>query len=85
MADTESFGAAMLRFTSVWAGENFKIDQNDIQEAYLKDVLTSNDAVPMNGLPGYPTPAGFAGTCYVRIPSSAAKDLGDLVHERLLM
>ena len=58
----------MLRFTSVQAGENFKMDKNDIHEAYVKDVLTSNDAVPMNELPGYPTLADFTRTYYVRVP-----------------
>ena len=55
-----------------------------MQEAYLKDLLTANNAVPMNELPGYPTPADFAGTCYVQIPSSVLEDLGYLVHQRLL-
>ena len=81
--DTDSFAGAMLQFMFVQAGENFKMDKNDMQEAYLKDVLTSNDAVPMNELPGYPIPANFAGTCYVRVPWSVPKDLCDLVHERV--
>jgi len=63
-----SLGHAAPRYTSIQVNNNFEIGQIETTATYMKGILTSNEAFPMNEPPRYSIPAGFVGICFL-IPS----------------